>query len=74
MDLLDWQMNLCLEKIKAIYIKYLEEIVKIPNEITETIFYFDSDENVQKNIMATIFMRQGKIFHNYIVNNIVMEV
>ncbi len=43
------------EKIKSIVIEYLETTGEIPNEIERTIFYFDSDENVQKNFGGSYF-------------------
>ena len=43
------------EEIQAIYIDYLKKCGHIPNEIETVRFYFDSDENVQKNYDGSYF-------------------
>ena len=43
------------EEIKAIYIDYLKKHGHMPDEIETVRFYFDSDENVQKNYDGSYF-------------------
>ena len=43
------------EKIQTIYADYLKEHGFMPNEIETIRFYFDSDENVQKNYAGSYF-------------------
>jgi hypothetical protein len=43
------------EEIQAIYIDYLKKHGYMPNEIERVRFYFDSDENVQKNYGGNYF-------------------
>ena len=44
-----------LSQIKESIVGFLKNKNYIPDEITETIFYFDSDENVQKNYKGNYF-------------------
>lgn len=43
------------EEIQAIYIDYLKQHGYMPSEIETVRFYFDSDENVQKNYAGSYF-------------------
>lgn len=43
------------EKIKSIIIDYYVDTQESSNEIKQFIFYFDSDENVQKNYRGNYF-------------------
>ena len=43
------------KEIETIYLNCLKKYGYMPNEIIETIFYFDSDENVQKNYDGNYF-------------------
>ncbi len=43
------------DKIKSIYIDYLKEKGYIPDKIKKNIFYFDTDENVQKHYGGNYF-------------------
>lgn len=46
-----------LESFKSIYINILEEKEIIPNYVTRIVgFYFDSDENVQKNFHGNYWL------------------
>ena len=49
------------KEIKKIIIDYFLKNNYYPNEVEDVIIYFDSDENVQKNIMETIFMQHDSI-------------
>ncbi len=42
-------------KIKTVYFDYFKERGYMPNEIETITFYFDSDENVQKNYAGNYF-------------------
>jgi len=43
------------DKIKSIYLSFLNQHGYMPNEIEEIRFYFDSDENVQANYKGNYF-------------------
>ena len=46
--------------IKSIIFDYFKNNGYFPDEVQDIILYFNSDENVQKNIKATIFMQHAK--------------